>query len=83
MPIDSKQNDNQFHNNDTLPTFFVDRVMINHRTDGFNLVRFYTSVPGSQLYEQARIMISDSQMKSMTDLINKLLAVPVEKLSKD
>lgn len=60
----------QIHVNESLPTVFVDNLMITTRTDSLYLVRFTTSLPEG-LKEQCRMMIPKESMRGMLDVLCK------------
>ena len=58
--------------NDTMPTLFVDGMMISTRTDGLHLIRLLTSLPKS-IREQVRFIIPDEELKLIVDAICRYL----------
>ena len=56
--------------NETLPTVFVDNLMISARSDGLNYLRFSTALPEG-LKEEARMMVPMENLKRMIDVLCK------------
>ncbi|MEA2039715.1 MAG: hypothetical protein U9N82_07755 [Thermodesulfobacteriota bacterium] len=56
--------------NETLPTVFVDNLMISTRSDGLNYLCFSTALPGG-LKEEARMMVPMENLKRMIDVLCK------------
>lgn len=57
--------------NDSLPTLYVDAVVLYHREDKFNFLRCISTLPEGNL-EQARLMIDDAHFRSILDYLCKI-----------
>lgn len=54
--------------NDSLPTLFIDGAVVRHRNDGVSFIRLTASLPDVNS-EQARIMISDEDLRKIIDAL--------------
>lgn len=70
MSDNKKKKITEIRLNETLPTVFVDNLVIATRSDGLNLVRFTTSLPEG-LKEEARMLIPMENLKRMLDVLCK------------
>lgn len=70
MPDKDKKEVAEFLVNNALSTVFVDNLMVATRSDGLNLVRFTTSLPGG-LKEEARMIIPMESLKRMLEVLCK------------
>jgi len=55
-----------------LPTLYVDGISASHRDDGINYVRLTTDIPG-YIVEQVRLIIDDTHLRGIIDLLCQVL----------
>jgi hypothetical protein len=81
-PLINKQTEPVFHNNASLPTYWIDSVMFNRREDGITLMRCYTNLPEGHL-EQARLLLSVDHLKKIQKAIGDILINKTTALNDD